>query len=124
MSSGELDQLVVQIGDRILSRLGLLENGTAARFPTSSASVTPSLTRFDTSIARLIDHTLLRPEAVSSDIVQLCCEARRYQFASVCVNPCWVALAVAELAGSGVKVGTVAGFPLGAATSEVKGESR
>jgi len=121
MSSGELDQLVVQIGDRILSRLGLLENSRAAGFPAGSeSSAATAVTRFDASVARLIDHTQLRPEAVSSDITRLCREARRYQFASVCVNPCWVSVAVAELAGSPVKVGTVAGFPLGAAMTEVK----
>jgi deoxyribose-phosphate aldolase len=72
------------------------------------------------SIARLIDHTLLRPDAMHSDIVQLCREARDYNFASVCVNPYWVPLASAELDGSQVKVCTVIGFPLGATSTEAK----
>jgi deoxyribose-phosphate aldolase len=72
------------------------------------------------SIARLIDHTLLRPDAMHSDIVQLCREARDYNFASVCVNPYWVPLASAELDGSQVKVCTVVGFPLGATSTEAK----
>jgi deoxyribose-phosphate aldolase len=72
------------------------------------------------SIARLIDHTLLRPEATRADILQLCIEAREYNFASVCVNGYWVPLAASQLAGSEVKVCTVVGFPLGAASTEAK----
>jgi deoxyribose-phosphate aldolase len=72
------------------------------------------------SIARLIDHTLLRPEATHADIVQLCREALEYNFASVCVNAYWVPLAASELAGSQVKVCTVVGFPLGATSTEAK----
>ncbi len=72
------------------------------------------------SIASLIDHTLLRPEATRADIQQLCREAREYKFASVCVNAYWVPLAAAELAGSGVLVCTVVGFPLGATSTEAK----
>jgi deoxyribose-phosphate aldolase len=72
------------------------------------------------SIARLIDHTLLRPEAMRADILQLCREAREYSFASVCVNAYWVPLAASQLAGSEVKVCTVVGFPLGATSTEAK----
>lgn len=71
-------------------------------------------------IARLIDHTLLRPEGTRDDIRRLCDEARQYNFAAVCVNPCWVPLAVSALAGSNVKVCSVAGFPLGATTTEAR----
>ena len=71
-------------------------------------------------IASLIDHTLLRPEATRADIVKLCGEARQYGFATVCINPYWVPLAASELAGSAVKVCTVAGFPLGATSTEAK----
>jgi len=74
----------------------------------------------DSSIALLIDHTLLKPEATLADIRKLCAEARKYGFASVCVNPCWVPVASTELAGSDVKVCTVVGFPLGASATEVK----
>jgi len=72
------------------------------------------------SINRYIDHTLLKPEATEAQIVELCREAVRYQFASVCINPCYIAVAARELRGSGVKTGTVIGFPLGATTREVK----
>jgi deoxyribose-phosphate aldolase len=77
-------------------------------------------TGVDLSIAALIDHTLLRPEAAETDIRSLCAEARKYGFASVCVNPYWVPLAAAELAGSPVKVCAVAGFPLGANATAIK----
>lgn len=71
-------------------------------------------------IAALIDHTLLKPQATGADIRRLCQEARRYGFATVCVNPYWVALAASELAGSPVRVAAVAGFPLGANTTAIK----
>lgn len=71
-------------------------------------------------VASMIDHTLLKPEVTKDQIVTLCGEAREYQFASVCVNPYWVETAAAELSGSGVKVCTVIGFPLGASTKETK----
>ncbi|MDW6053110.1 deoxyribose-phosphate aldolase [Bacillus paralicheniformis] len=71
-------------------------------------------------IARMIDHTLLKPDAVTSEIEALCKEARVYGFASVCVNPCWVKLCAELLKDSEVKVCTVIGFPLGAASPETK----
>ncbi len=64
--------------------------------------------------AGMIDHTLLKPEAVRDDIVHLCEEARKHHFASVCVNTTWVGLAKSLLAGSDVMVCCVVGFPLGA----------
>jgi len=75
---------------------------------------------FDSSIAALIDHTLLKPEATAADIRKVCAEARHYRFASVCVNPYWVGLVAGELAGSPVKVCSVVGFPLGASATEIK----
>jgi deoxyribose-phosphate aldolase len=71
-------------------------------------------------IASLIDHTLLRPEAIAEEIRKVCQEARRYGFASVCVNPYWVALVARELSGSAVKVCSVVGFPLGANATDLK----
>ncbi|MCM3289165.1 deoxyribose-phosphate aldolase [Paenibacillus sp. MER 180] len=72
------------------------------------------------SIARMIDHTMLKADAVQADIAKLVEEAKQYQFASVCVNPTWVAYCAEQLAGTEVKVCTVIGFPLGASTSAVK----
>ncbi|RMF59797.1 MAG: deoxyribose-phosphate aldolase [Calditrichaeota bacterium] len=71
-------------------------------------------------IAAYIDHTLLKPEASSSDIEKLCEDARKYHFASVCVNPTYVKLAAKLLRNSGVKVCSVVGFPLGTHTPQIK----
>lgn len=71
-------------------------------------------------IAAMIDHTLLKAFATKPQIEQLCKEAAEYHFASVCVNPAYVALAARQLKGTGVKVCTVIGFPLGANTSAAK----
>jgi deoxyribose-phosphate aldolase len=148
VTSAELDQLVAQIGEEILARVSLptlskaeglnipdlVCPGCTQRCPqTCSAktkeivamgadriSASERLTKIDSSIARLIDHTILKPEATRADVIKVCQEARKYQFASVCVNPYWVPLVAAELAGSPVKVCTVVGFPLGATTSESK----
>lgn len=72
------------------------------------------------TIAKMIDHTALKPETTKEMIVKLCQEAKEYQFASVCVNPYWVQLSSNELKGTGIDVCTVIGFPLGANTSETK----
>jgi deoxyribose-phosphate aldolase len=72
-------------------------------------------------VASLIDHTLLKPDAKRSDIEELCREAIQFKFATVCINPTWVSLASRLLAGSGVGVCSVVGFPLGATTADVKG---
>lgn len=69
---------------------------------------------------KYIDHTNLKPAATRADIEKLCADARKWEFASVCVNPCNVALAKELLAGSGVMVCTVIGFPLGQNTTAVK----
>jgi len=87
----------------------------AARI-TSGLGVVPS----DAGIAALIDHTLLKPDATEAQIAQLCHEARKYNFAAVCVNPTHVKLCAQLLKGSAVRVCTVVGFPLGATPTEVK----
>ncbi len=71
-------------------------------------------------LARMIDHTALKPDTTEAQIRKLCDEARRYCFASVCVNPCYVPLAVEELRGTPVAVCTVIGFPLGATQTATK----
>ncbi len=73
------------------------------------------------SVAAMIDHTLLKPDATRQQIEELCREAAQFKFATVCVNPTWVALSTRLLAGSGVGVCSVVGFPLGATTADVKG---
>ncbi len=71
-------------------------------------------------LAKLIDHTALKPDTTKEDILKLCSEAKEYNFFSVCVNPTWVYTAFEQLKGSDVAVCTVIGFPLGASTPEVK----
>lgn len=83
---------------------------------TSTVGVIPE----DQSLAGMIDHTLLKPDATSDKVAQLCFEARKYHFASVCVNPSNVKLCADLLKGSDVKVCSVIGFPLGATTTESK----
>lgn len=72
------------------------------------------------TVASLIDHTLLKPEATREAIVRLCREARDHRFGAVCVQPYWVRLAAKEIAGTGVKVAAVTGFPHGANETFVK----
>jgi deoxyribose-phosphate aldolase len=86
----------------------------------SRVSASEKLTKIDPSIAALIDHTILKADATRADVVKICREARQYNFASVCINPFWVPLVRAELAGTPVKVCTVVGFPLGATSTESK----
>ncbi len=72
------------------------------------------------TLARLFDHTLLKPEAMEADIRRLCDEARQQGFYAVCVNPYWIPLCAETLAGSGVLACSVVGFPLGASRSAIK----
>ncbi len=96
-------------------RLGLMLGHGAERFGLQAGS-----RLYPREIARLIDHTLLKPEATRAQIETLCREAREHGFATVCVNPAWVRLCADLLRGSESRVCTVAGFPLGASLPEVK----
>jgi deoxyribose-phosphate aldolase len=94
-------QPVVQAGaDRIAATLGIM--------PT------------DGSLAHMIDHTLLKPDATQDQVAQLCFEARKHNFAAVCINPAYVALCHELLKGSDVAICTVIGFPLGATSTDAK----
>jgi deoxyribose-phosphate aldolase len=75
---------------------------------------------FDRAVARLIDHTILKPEATREDVGQVCAEALKFEFAAVCVNPFWTKFVKSELGDSPVKVCTVTGFPLGATSTAAK----
>ncbi len=96
-------------------RAGNVVNAGAERL-SSTVGVIPQ----DLSLAKMIDHTLLKPDATQEQIAQLCFEARKHGFASVCINPTWVEMCAKLLEGSSVKVCTVIGFPLGATSPEVK----
>jgi deoxyribose-phosphate aldolase len=87
--------------------------------PGGGATVQPPPVAADT-LAGMIDHTLLKPEATPADIEKLCGEAKKYKFCSVCVNPTNVKQAASLLRGTSVKVCAVVGFPLGAAAPEIK----
>lgn len=148
MDAAELDRLVEQIGEEILARClaarpqsadqreasGLVCDSCAKSCDTICEHKAQEIVKAgacrvslgeagavtDPSIARLIDHTLLKADATRDDILKVCREARQYNFASVCINPYWVPLVAAELAGTAVKVCTVIGFPLGATSTEAK----
>lgn len=72
------------------------------------------------NLAKFIDHTILKPQATVDDITRLCSEAAEKKFAAVCINPVYVDLSAHLLKGSGVKVATVIGFPLGSTLTAVK----
>ena len=80
----------------------------------------PGVGAVPADLGKLIDHTLLKPEATRDEVVKLCEEARKYRFASVCVNTTWVPLCKALLAGTDVMVCAVVGFPLGAMAPTAK----
>ncbi len=134
-----IEELVSQITDVILSRLGagwsaadcdlhhdecfvkcpdrmqsLIESG-ALRLGVGGAESEAAR-----QVARYIDHTLLKPDATRDEILKICEEGARHGFASVCINPTWVRESACALRGSGVKVCTVIGFPLGANTPDTK----
>jgi deoxyribose-phosphate aldolase len=104
----------------------------AVAIPVSKITASNTTSRYDAqafaraalahwpTLAALFDHTLLKPEATREQVIHLCEEAATYRFACAMVNPAWVSLAVSVLAGSGVPVGAVAGFPLGASLSTTK----
>ena len=116
MTQAELDILVAQIGEEIFARVSPFAPTPSGAAPKKGERPT----KIDPSIAAVIDHTILKPEATRDDVVKVCREARQYGFASVCVNPYWVPLVCAELSGSPVRVCSVVGFPLGATSTEAK----
>jgi len=101
--------------DTCFNRVGEVVSAGASRLTSQLGSIPE-----DPDIAGMIDHTLLKPDATADQIAQLCYEARKYKFASVCVNPTHVKLCAQLLQGTQVKVCTVIGFPLGASAPEVK----
>ena len=101
--------------DTCFNRVGEVVSAGASRLTSQLGSIPE-----DPDIAGMIDHTLLKPDATADQIAQLCYEARKYNFASVCVNPTHVKLCAELLQGTQVKVCTVIGFPLGASAPEVK----
>lgn len=131
----EMKDLVEKVTAQVLARLGedgkagpAASGATASAAPSSAAPAgapaattkasAPGLSPAD--IARTIDHTLLKPEASREQIEKLCAEAAEHHFCSVCVNATWTAYCARRLRGTGVKVCTVVGFPLGAMDGRAK----
>ena len=103
---------IVRIADRVRELLVQGEGGTSN--PAAPAPIPPD------KLVKLIDHTILKPEATEEDVEKLCKEAAEYGFYSVCVNPVWVTKAKHLLRGTPVKVCAVVGFPLGAQAPQIK----
>jgi deoxyribose-phosphate aldolase len=123
----ELEKLVEAIALEVMRRLGpaawMSEEfdicPASAAHPCGSVCVNdqPAEVR---ALAGLVDHTLLRPQATRAEVERLAEEARQWCFATVCVNPAWIPLVAERLRGSGVRISTVAGFPLGATLTSAK----
>ena len=99
---------------RIAERVKQIVGGNSSSSAAGTANLPPA------QLARMIDHTILKPEATQADVKKLCEEALKHNFFSCCVNSSWVRTAAQALRGSSVKVCAVVGFPLGAATPEIK----
>jgi len=127
-------ELVDQITGQVLAKLRESSggNGSGAGHQQPGATVGPAAAEdavkpaeyrglSPADLARYIDHTLLKPEATREQVDKLCAEAAEYHLYSVCVNTTWTAYCARRLRGTGVKVCTVVGFPLGAMDSRSKG---
>ncbi len=129
-------QIIEQIISQVIeeSHLNECPNGRRVQYQPFSYDAANDLISFGASrigavaptcppkyeLAKWIDHTFLKPDATEEDIRKICSEARQHHFASVCINPTWVALTYQLLQGASTKVCTVVGFPLGATLPEVK----
>ena len=105
----DINEIIKQVTQEVCANLG------AAPAPQQAAGDIPAA-----SLAKYIDHTLLKPDATTDDIRRICDEAKKYQFASVCVNPSQIKLVAELLSGSGVTPCCVIAFPFGATTPESK----
>jgi len=119
-SNPEAYQCKFDCGDQLCVRTCFDRAGNVVSAGAERLSSTLGVIPQDLKLASMIDHTLLKPDATQQEVAQLCFEARKYGFASVCINPTWVSLCAQLLQGSAVKVCTVIGFPLGATAPEVK----
>ncbi len=101
-----IDKITKEVMNRLNEKMESGKEGTTAK-EVAKPLISP------TDLARYIDHTLLKPGSVKSQLEQLCNEAVKYNFYSVCVNSGWVEFVAKRLRGSGVKICSVIGFPLG-----------
>jgi deoxyribose-phosphate aldolase len=117
-----MEQLIQKITQEVMSQI-TNAGETKAKTVVTSQPVNSYLNNTvitGPQIARLIDHTLLKPDSTKEQIIKLCEEAKEYNFATVCVNSYWVSTAKKELQGSKVGITTVVGFPLGASSTFTK----
>lgn len=111
----ETNELIEKISDAVIARIR--QKG----LPNTTQEKTPDIGEEELKkLAKMIDHTLLKPEATYDQVKQLCSEAAEFGFASVCVNACHVILCKELLKGSSIPVCSVVGFPLGATTTKTK----
>ena len=111
MDNQQMELLISSIVKEVLQQMGGGAVPGAGTQSTGASSV---------SLAKYIDHTLLKPDAARADILKVCAEAKKYNTASVCVNPAWIGLVAKELTGSTVTPCVVVGFPLGATLPAAK----
>lgn len=104
----DLNEIIKQITEEVCAKI-TGDSGAAASGEYSAAS-----------LAKYVDHTLLKPDASEDQVRKVCDEAKKYHFASVCVNPSYIKFVAQQLEGSGVAPCVVIGFPLGATTPELK----
>jgi len=116
----ENDELVDKITKEIISRFNKKTKTQTSPDEESANQSEPGVQMSAAELAKYIDHTLLKPEAVTSQFEQLCDEAIKYKFKSVCVNSGWVPFVAKKLKGSGIKICSVVGFPLGGMDSRSK----
>jgi len=117
----DMELLIKQITNEVMAKISNSdESSSSVATMEKKASTNTNLNHqviTGPQIARMIDHTLLKPDSTDQQIIQLCEEAKQYNFATVCVNPYWVSTAAKELKGSNVGITTVVGFPLGSTST-------
>lgn len=116
----EQKDLIDKITKEVMSRLNEKMKSQSLSKQESSVQPTAKLKMSPIELARYIDHTLLKPESIQSQFEKLCDEAVKYKFMSVCVNSSWVPFVAKRLRGSGIKICSVIGFPLGEMDSRSK----
>lgn len=118
----DTEQLIKQITNEVMAQISNADQNNESQpkkeMNKSSATYTEDRQVITgPQVARLIDHTLLKPDSTKEQIVQLCEEAKEHNFATVCINPYWVDTAAQNLKGSNVGITTVVGFPLGSTST-------
>jgi deoxyribose-phosphate aldolase len=116
----EQKELIERISKNVMAQITERMRVNESPSPVNTSETIQQFSVTQEEFAGLIDHTLLKPEAVQSQFDQLCAEALKYRFKSVCVNSGWLAYVSKILSGSGIKICSVVGFPLGAMDSQSK----